>query len=246
MRDLLDGPTLEAARGLIGALLVRDPDARGAAPVTDGPPEELRIGRIVEVEAYVGEDDQASHARFGRTARNAVMYGRSGIAYVYLVYGMHHCLNVVTEPEGRPAAILVRGVEPLAGIDTMRRARAAEAHRRRKDPLIAVAEAERVASMPVSRLASGPGLVAAAFSLDRSHTGLDLLNPASPVRLEPALPGDAAAEVVATPRIGIGYAGGPWVDVPWRFLDPASPAVSGPRSGAATAARRARRTTARG
>ena len=87
-RALLAGPTLEAARALLGARLVRD-DATGR-----------RVGRIVEVEAYIGRDDRASHARFGRTARNAVMFGPPGQAYVYLVYGMYDCLNVVTEPDG--------------------------------------------------------------------------------------------------------------------------------------------------
>jgi DNA-3-methyladenine glycosylase len=79
-----------------------------------------RSGRIVEVEAYIGEDDQASHARFGRTARNAVMYGPAGIAYVYLVYGMYDCLNIVAEVAGRPAAVLIRAVEPIEGLDAMR------------------------------------------------------------------------------------------------------------------------------
>ncbi len=114
-------PTLEAARALLGARLVRD-----AVPAADdGPGLARRVGRIVEVEAYIGEDDLASHARFGPTDRNRVMYGPPGTAYVYLVYGMHHCLNVVTEPTGRPAALLVRAVEPLDGVDAMRAAREA-------------------------------------------------------------------------------------------------------------------------
>jgi DNA-3-methyladenine glycosylase len=187
------------------------------------------------VEAYIGEDDRASHARFGRTARNAVMYDGPGLAYVYLVYGMYHCLNVVTEPAGRPAAILIRAVEPLSGIDEMRDARAADALHRRKDPAAGAAEAARVASVPAHRLAAGPGLVGAAFTLRREHTGIDLCDPASPIRLEPAAAGDPAARIVTTPRVGIAYAGEPWTGVPWRSLDALSPAVSGPRP---TAARR--------
>ncbi|HLA16464.1 MAG TPA: DNA-3-methyladenine glycosylase, partial [Candidatus Limnocylindrales bacterium] len=105
-------PTLEAAARLLGARLVGE-----------GRAGDVRIGRIVEVEAYIGESDRASHARFGRTERNAVMYGPPGIAYVYLVYGMHDCLNVVTEPAGRPAAVLIRSVEPIEGMADMRRSR---------------------------------------------------------------------------------------------------------------------------
>ena len=104
---------------LLGARLVRD----------DGPTRGRRVGRIVEVEAYIGEDDRASHARFGRTARNAVMFGPPGVAYVYLVYGMYDCLNVVTEPDGRPAAMLIRAVEPIEGADAMRAARLAWSRR---------------------------------------------------------------------------------------------------------------------
>ena len=109
---ILDLPTLSVARSLLGWRLVRD-DAGGR----------LRVARIVELEAYIGEDDRASHARFGRTTRNEVMYGPPGRAYVYLVYGMHDCLNIVTEPIGSPAALLVRAVQPLEGADLMRAAR---------------------------------------------------------------------------------------------------------------------------
>ena len=189
-----------------------------------------RVGRIVEVEAYIGEDDQASHARFGRTARNAVMYGRPGHAYVYLVYGMYHCLNVVTEPEGRPAAVLVRAVEPIAGLDAMRAARADDARRRLRDRSAVEPAVARLADVPPERLASGPGLVAGAFSLDRSHTGLDLCDPESPIRLE--LGDQEPPVVVATARVGIAYAGVPWTEQPWRFVDPSSPSLSGPRPGA--------------
>jgi DNA-3-methyladenine glycosylase len=180
------------------------------------------VARIVEVEAYIGEDDQASHARFGRTARNAVMYGRPGIAYVYLVYGMYDCLNVVTEPEGRPAAVLIRAAEPVEGAAAMRQARIARARRRGPPD----GRLERLAE---ARLASGPGVLTAAFDITRRDTGVDLLDGASALRLEA---GPQPREIAVTPRVGIAYAAEPWRSRPWRFLDPASPAVSGslPRS----------------
>ena len=188
------------------------------------------MGRIVEVEAYIGEDDRASHARFGRTARNAVMYGPPGIAYVYLVYGMYDCLNIVTEAEGRPAAVLVRAVEPLEGVEEMRAARLARWRDRRRspDPAAERAEAARLARLSTERLASGPGLVAAAFSIDRTMTGLDLTQPTSPLRVEPAPNDEAHLDVIATPRLGIAYAGEPWTEMPWRFVAAGHPAVSGP------------------
>jgi DNA-3-methyladenine glycosylase len=159
------------------------------------------------------------------------MYGPPGRAYVYLVYGMYDCLNVVTEPAGRPAAVLVRAVEPLVGLDAMREARLAVAAGRLRsvgrDPEL---EALRLARLPSARLASGPGLVAAAFGLVRSATGMDLCDPASPVRLEQAPAGDGDAPIVATPRVGVGYAGSPWSEVPWRLALAGHPSVSGPRA----------------
>jgi DNA-3-methyladenine glycosylase len=191
------------------------------------------MGRIVELEAYIGEEDRASHARFGPTARNAVMHGPAGIAYVYLVYGMYDCLNIVTEPAGRPAALLVRAVEPLEGIDAMRTARLDRWRARRKTftAEAEVTESARLAALPSQRLASGPGLVAAAFGIDRSMTGLDLLDPRSPLRIEPAPPDEKRPNIETTPRIGIAFAGAPWTEVPWRFLIAGNPSVSGPRSG---------------
>jgi DNA-3-methyladenine glycosylase len=190
------------------------------------------VGRIVEVEAYIGEDDQASHARFGRTARNAVMYGPAGIAYVYLVYGMYDCLNIVTEPAGSPAALLVRAVEPIEGIDAMRAERVARSRARRRDwsPTTEASEAARIARLPPPLLASGPGLVAAAMGIDRSMTGLDLVDARSPLRLEPRPAGEPLPNVATTPRLGIGYAGAPWTELPWRFSIAGHPSVSGPLS----------------
>ena len=213
---------------MVGARLIRD-DAGGR-----------RAGRIVEVEAYRGRDDQASHARFGETARNRVMFGRPGVAYVYLVYGMYDCLNVVTGPEGEPSAVLIRAVEPLEGIDAMRIDRLATSTSRRRSmsPERVEVERARLATLPPERLASGPGLVAAAFGLTTALTGTDLCDPASPVRLESADPDDPPVDIVATPRIGIGYAGEPWVSMPWRFVARGSRSVSGRSPPAEPASRR--------
>ncbi len=188
-----------------------------------------RAGRIVEVEAYIGRDDRASHARFGETARNRIMFGPPGHAYVYLVYGMYDCLNVVTELEGVPAAVLVRAVEPLDGIDAMRVDRVVRAATRRRSltPVRAAADAARIASLPAARLASGPGLVAAAFGLDTGWTGMDLCDRASTLRLERPPAGEPDPDVVATARIGVAYAGEPWSSRPWRFAERGHPSVSG-------------------
>ncbi len=154
------------------------------------------------------------------------MYGPPGIAYVYLVYGMYDCLNIVTEPAGSPAALLIRAVEPLEGIDVMRDARHEHARTRRR-------KARGPSDLAEARIASGPGLVTAAFSIDRSMTGVDLLDPVSALRIEAAPAGEPGSDVVATPRVGIAYAGSPWTEAPWRFAIRDHPSVSGRRGPAA-------------
>ena len=169
-------------------------------------------GRLVEVEAYDGEADRASHARAGRTARTATMYGPPGHAYVYLVYGLHDCLNVVTEADGKAGAVLVRAAAPLAGETLMRTRRAARGAPSREPP---------------QRLASGPARLTQAFGVDRRLDGADLTR--GPLRLVAA---DAwplsppAMLVAATPRVGVAYAGEPWASIPWRFVAAGDPAVS--------------------
>ena len=182
-------PTLTVARELLGAVLARRHPETGV----------VLKGVIVETEAYVGEGDKACHARAGRTPRTAVMYGRPGHAYVYLTYGMHYMLNVVTEPEGSPAAVLLRAVEPIQGLDEMRRGRGG------LDKL--------------HLLASGPGKLCQAFALDLGQNGADLLG--REVWIEPGTPApDAAVETSA--RIGCETAAAPWDLIPWRFYLAAS------------------------
>ena len=195
-RAPLLGDAVSSARALLGALVVRD-DARGR-----------RIGRIVETEAYAGPQDQASHARAGRTPRTAVMFGPAGIAYVYLVYGMHHCLNVVCGPEGEAAAVLIRALEPVAGLARMRERRGPTAG-------------------SDARMAAGPARACQALEIERTFTGDDLLRPG---RLWLAAPPVAVADedVVRGPRIGVDYAGPEWAARPWRFGIAASLALSQP------------------
>jgi DNA-3-methyladenine glycosylase len=181
----------------------------------------LRRGRIVEVEAYLGPEDRASHARAGLTARTAPMFGPPGVAYVYLVYGMYDCLNVVSGPRGEAGAVLIRAVEPIDGADEMRRALSDHAARRRR----ATGGAAERRHVPDHRLASGPGLVAAAFSVDRRLTGTDLCDAASPLRLEPASRDARPVRLVAGPRIGVAYAGEPWTTLPYRLVDASSPSI---------------------
>ncbi len=175
--------TLTVARELLGAILVRR-SGRGAT---------LRA-RIVETEAYVGEEDRACHARAGRTPRTEVMYGRPGVAYVYLTYGMHHLLNAVTEPEGRPAAVLIRAAEPIEGLERMARARGVDA---------------------AHAIASGPAKLCQAFGLDLRHNETDLVG--DDLWFEPGEP-FSDREVATSARIGCQTAPAPWDLMPWRFF----------------------------
>lgn len=169
-------------------------------------------GRIVEVEAYHGEDDPACHAAAGRTPRTEPLYGPPGHAYVYLIYGMHHCLNAVTRPAGRPGAVLIRALEPLAGHELMRRRR----QRGRRD------------GAPGDRdLANGPGKLCQALGLDLAHNRLDLTG--SRLRI---VPGEVPARAVWTPRVGIRVG----AERLWRCLDAESPCVSGSALNRITAA----------
>ncbi len=147
------------------------------------------------------------------------MFGPPGHAYVYLVYGMYHCLNVVTEPHGAPAAVLIRAVEPVAGIDAFlaaRRRRTEARHRSFRSPAAA-------------RVASGPGLVCDAYELTTADTGRDLCDPSASLRLALAPPDARPPRAVATPRVGIDYAAEPWRSHPWRLVDADSPSISGRR-----------------
>jgi DNA-3-methyladenine glycosylase len=144
-------------------------------------------GRIIEVEAYAGADDAASHAFRGRTARNAVMFGPGGYLYVYFTYGMHHCANVVTGASGDAQAVLLRALQPLTGIDLM-----VERRRRRGD------------------VADGPGKLCQAMGLDRSHDGSSLLSGPFGIYDDGWT---APSPLLVSPRVGITKA----VDRPWRW-----------------------------
>ena len=180
--------TIDVAKQLLGKYLVRKH------------PEGKTIGRIVETEAYIGPQDLACHASRGRTARTEVMFGPAGRAYVYFIYGFYNMLNLVTEATNYPAAVLIRAVEPMDGIELMKT-------RRQNGSL--------------RNLASGPGKLCQAFAVDRTLNGADLSGNVLYVedRSEPA------AKIRATPRIGVDYAG-KWKSKPYRFLIRGSEFVS--------------------
>ena len=188
-RAFYDRDTLEVARDLLGTYLVRRLD--GAELVV----------RITETEAYVGAVDKACHA-YGdrRTARTETLYAKPGTAYVYLIYGMYHCLNFVTEPEGTAAAVLLRGVEAVSGADLMAFNRFGRAY-------------DRLTADQRKNFLNGPGKVCRALALTRTHNGLDLTAGGELFLCAGEAP---TGEIHVGKRIGIDYAEEA-VDFPWRF-----------------------------
>lgn len=180
--------TIDVAKQLLGKYLVRKH------------PEGNTVGRIVETEAYVGPQDLACHASKGRTARTEVMFGPAGRAYVYFIYGFYNMLNLVTEAKDYPAAVLIRAVEPVDGVELMK---------------------ERRKNHALRNLASGPGKLCQAFAIDRSLNGADLCDGILFVDDR----GEPTPRFRATPRIGVDYAG-KWKDKPYRFLIRGSEFVS--------------------
>ncbi len=193
-RDFFARDTETVARDLLGVWLLRST------------PDGLTGGPIVETEAYGGPEDQASHTRAGRTKRTAPMFGEVGHAYVYLVYGMHDCLNVVTYKSREAGAVLIRALEPRVGVDLMRVRRGGR-------------------SDPASRLAAGPARLCQAMAITRAFVGHDLTAGAE-LWLAAPTQVTSAADISVGTRIGVDYAGPGWADRPWRFWLTGNPSVS--------------------
>jgi DNA-3-methyladenine glycosylase len=184
-RAFYERPTIDVARDLLGKVVVHGPTA----------------GMIVETEAYVGGDDLASHSARGITPRTRVLFGPPGHAYVYFIYGMYQCLNVVCEPDGKAGGVLVRALEPLAGIEIMK--------------------SRRPAARKIEDLASGPGKLTLALAIGPQQNGVDVTRGSLVVR-EPVE--KRRFEIQVTPRIGISQC----VDAPLRFLIAGNRSVSLP------------------
>ncbi|AXG77142.1 DNA-3-methyladenine glycosylase [Streptomyces paludis] len=193
-REFFDRPVLEVAPDLLGRTLVRT--------TADGPIEL----RLTEVEAYAGEIDPGSHAFRGRTARNAVMFGPPGHAYVYFTYGMWHCLNLVCGPEGTASGVLLRGGEILVGAEHTRKRRLSARHDR--------------------ELAKGPARLATALDVDRALNGTDVCaGPDEPLSILTGTP-TPKPQVRSGPRTGVAGDGGDGTRHPWRFWIDGDPSVS--------------------
>ncbi len=184
-REFFIRPTLEVAPDLIGKYLVYNYRRR------------ILSARIVEVEAYIGRDDPACHAAVGKTKRNEVMFGPGGFGYIYFIYGMYYCLNVVTETEDFPAAVLIRAAEPVDGVELMQK---------------------RYKKSKGNLLTDGPGKLCKAFNLTLKDNGLDLLGE----RLYLEDRGYEPPEIEISERIGIKKG----VNRKWRFFENNSPFVS--------------------
>ena len=179
-----DRDVVQVARGLLGMRLVRILEGQRLA------------GIIVETEAYRGEDDLACHARAGKTARTAVMYGPPGRAYIYFTYGMHWLLNCVSQPEGYPAAVLVRALLPLEGLEVI---------------------SARRAGRSKAQWCNGPGKVCQALGVTGALNGGDLCDPRGELFIELYQPVPESA-VQTSPRVGIDRVPEPWLSMPWRFV----------------------------
>lgn len=179
-RKFYNRPTLTVARELIGARLVRILD------------DVKLVGIITETEAYIGEDDLASHAKAGRTVRTAPMFGPPGYSYVYFTYGNHWMFNTVTEREGFPAAVLIRAIQPIEGVEVM------SARRLGRDTF-------------------GPGKLTQALGITKSENQIDLTKANSSLWLEA---GQIVPDKSVTigPRVGLNKTPEPWLSKPWRFL----------------------------
>ena len=198
-QEFYNGDTVEIAQKLLGKYLVR---------IWQGQP---LVCRITETEAYVGRCDKACHAYgYHKTARNAVLFGEPGHAYIYFIYGMYHCLNFVTEPAGEPAAVLIRGGEPVSGTAVMECLRYGE-------------KAVRLTPAQRRNLMNGPGKLCKALSLSKHENELDLTKPPLFVCADlkelnlslPSLP-RRTEKICVSPRIGVDYAEEAR-DFPWRF-----------------------------
>ena len=187
--------TVQVAQDLLGKYIVRTLNG------------EQLIGRITETEAYIGRCDKACHAyNYRRTQRTETLFMAPGHAYVYLIYGMYHCLNFVTEPEGEPAAVLIRAVEPVSGVDTICQLRFGD---------------KPLTPYRLKHFMDGPGKVCKGFSLTKEENGLDLTGPSLFVcdtldELGVSAPDSPKERICAGPRIGIDYAEEAR-DFPWRF-----------------------------
>ena len=195
----------KVARALLGKLLIRKT------------PHGILAGRVVETEAYLGEGDAAAHAVAGKTARNFVLFGPPGHAYVYFIYGNHYCLNVSCLPDGVPGCVLFRALEPVAGIEEMANARGIEVHRGSD------LRSNNLRLSDLKKISSGPGRLSEALGITRERdNGKSLLSARSDLRI--ADDGYRVLSVAVTPRIGIVKS----AKQPLRYLIAGNPFVSGP------------------